>query len=101
MHPGGVRSFFQDRKKSHTGNTRAANSASAVVLQQKKREGYDKSRPLQPLSNKSNNQPTQYRQRSSKSEPNLQHSSKVNYVSPLQCFPLRLDSLKIYWNREQ
>ena len=101
MHPGGVRSFFQDRKKSQVGNTRAANSASAAVLQQKKREGYDKSRPLQPLSNKSNNQPTQYQQRSSKSEPNLQHSSKVNYVSPPRCFTLHFDSLKIGRKREQ
>ena len=100
MHPGGVRSFFLDRKKSQVGNTRAANSASAATLQQKKREGYDKSRPLQPLSNKSNNQPTQYQQRSSKSEPNLQHSSKVN-VLPLQCFTLHFDSLQFGRKRTQ
>lgn len=70
---GGVRSFFKERK-AKLGQTNSAGQLHSY--QTKKKEGYDKSHPLQPINHNTQNS-TRFPSRG-KSDPALINSSKVS-----------------------
>ena len=71
---GGVRSFFKERRSKQSDPSSAGPVRS---YQTKKKEGYDKSRPLQPINNYNTQRLGTVPMRGA-SDPTLTHSSKVS-----------------------